>query len=442
MISRVVLIKTNRNMRAPMKSLLTSQKFTSDFQSMIQIVFWNSFGFMFYMFIIPYLTSQYFNISGTEIGLVIAAQPFARLITTPIVGYLTDKTSKKRLVLIGGLGRTISYSIMFLSVIFNSIWGFVAGIFVQGLIVGFFWPPYNSLIAQKSSKYYRAEAYGKRSGMIGKGSFVGAIISYGIFNFGSIYFPNQIWISMSPFLIFAVLNAFAGVKFYLNVDESIVFQESEDLAEPNPKSQRSNSPQIFKKWFWIGLIFFVTASLIATMNTLIGMPFVQLYLFEITAQSTEIIMAVMYASQILSLLLSPVFGEYIDKIKPWVGITLFGLIGALQTFIFLQVKSLWALTLILILDYSIARASTLVIENFSSRVSAKHRGKIFGLNEWMKLVGWIIGPIIGGVAWDSISHQAPFIISIGVELFLIPIYLIGIYFLGRVVSEKLQTAKN
>ncbi|MHA1610434.1 MAG: MFS transporter [Promethearchaeota archaeon] len=425
-----------------MKSIPTSQKFTSDFQSMIKIVYWNSFGFMFYMFIIPYLTSQYFVISGTEIGLVIAAQPFARLITTPIVGYLTDRTSKKRLVLIGSLGRTISYTIMFLSVIFNSIWGFASGIFIQGLIVGFFWPPYNSLIAQKSSKYYRAEAYGKRSGMIGKGSFVGAIISYGIFNLGEIFFPNQIWISMSPFIIFALINAYAGIKFYLNVDESIHFQESENNNGPNSDPRTKISPNLMKKWFWIGIIFFVTASLISTMNTMIGMPFIQLYLFEITSQSTEIIMAVMYASQILSLLLSPLFGEYIDKIKPWVGITLFSLIGAIQTYIFLQLKSLWALTIILIIDYSIARASTLVIENFSSRVSSKHRGKIFGLNEWMKLVGWILGPIIGGVAWDSISHQAPFIISIGVELFLIPIYLIGIYFLGRVVSEKIQTAKN
>lgn len=426
-----------------MTAIPTSQKFTHDFQAMIKIVYWNSYGFMFYMFIIPFLTSQYFQISGTQIGLVIAAQPVARLITTPLVGYLTDKTSKKFLVLIGSFGRTVSYSIMFFTAIFHSVIGFAIGIFVQGLLVGFFWPPYNALIAQKSSKYYRAEAYGKRSGMMGWGSFVGAIISYSIFNLGQHFFPAYISLALSPFLIFAVINAYAGLKFYKEVDESIMFQGPEDAETIPNSSLQSQNVRVSQKspithLFWIGLGVFVFASLISAMNTQISVPFIQLYLFEITNQSTEIIMAIIYGSQILSLLLSPLLGKYIDSLKPKVGITIFSLIGALQTYIFIQLQSILGLSLILVLDYSISRASSLVIENYTSRVSQVHRGKVMGLNELMKLGGWIIGPIIGGYAWDTIGHTMPFIISIFIELLLIPVYILGIVLLQHFLSEKIE----
>ena len=44
-------------------------KITPDFIPMIRIVFWNSLGFFFFQFLIPYVTAQLLEASGTEMGL-------------------------------------------------------------------------------------------------------------------------------------------------------------------------------------------------------------------------------------------------------------------------------------------------------------------------------------------------------------------------------------
>ncbi len=116
----------------PLKQSQNHLHTTKDFRQMIRIIFWNSFGFMFYGFMIPYVSSEYFTVNASIIGILIAAQPFGRLLITPLVGYLTDKISKKLLVMIGSFGRTISYTIFYFSIIFRSVVGFGVGIFVQG----------------------------------------------------------------------------------------------------------------------------------------------------------------------------------------------------------------------------------------------------------------------------------------------------------------------
>ena len=57
---------------------------------------------------------------------------------------------------------------------------------------------------------------------------------------------------------------------------------------------------------------------------------------------------------------------------------------------------------------------------------------------WFKLLGGVLGPIAGGLAWDSLGISFPFILSIFLELFLIPIYLIAIKYLKKHMAEKLE----
>jgi MFS family permease len=82
--------------------------------------------------------------------------------------------------------------------------------------------------------------------------------------------------------------------------------------------------------------------------------------------------------------------------------------------------------------------SGFVFINFISRISIKHRGKIFGIISALESVGFVIGPIIGGLVWDTISTITPFIISIIVEWSLIPFFAFGIYILNPKVVEVLE----
>ena len=95
-------------------------------------------------------------------------------------------------------------------------------------------------------------------------------------------------------------------------------------------------------------------------------------------------------------------------------------------------------SMILLLDSTFAWAGSLVLQNVLSRISKGHRGKIFGVSRWMSFFGAIIGPIIVGFALAQIGFTAPFIISIFVELSVIPLYIIAIKLLKPYMAEKID----
>ena len=91
---------------------------------------------------------------------------------------------------------------------------------------------------------------------------------------------------------------------------------------------------------------------------------------------------------------------------------------------------------LLIVDNTIMMTVNFVFINFLSRVSIKNRGKIFGLVAVLESIGMIIGPLLGGIVWDTVSKFAPFIISVMVEWALIPLFIIGIYILSPHIVES------
>ena len=81
----------------------------------------------------------------------------------------------------------------------NSLIGLGIGTFTLGFMAGFFWIPYDTLIAQKSHKDNRSNAYGKRDSAIGKGMFIGTALGFSIFGWGVGYIPDN------PFVIYLAI---------------------------------------------------------------------------------------------------------------------------------------------------------------------------------------------------------------------------------------------
>ena len=82
-----------------------------------------------------------------------------------------------------------------------------------------------------------------------------------------------------------------------------------------------------------------------------------------------------------------------------------------------------------------------VFINILSRTSIKHRGKIFGLITLLESIGMIIGPVLGGIVWETFSPEAPFIISIIVEWSLISFFIVGIWILNPYLVESIEDQK-
>lgn len=434
---------------------------------MNNIVFWNSLGFFLYTFLLRFASNQLLDASGTETGLIFSAQTFGGLLMSPLVGYLTDRMSKKKLVLIGALGRGFSYIFLYIGLGTNNLIIFGVGVFILGMAVVYFWTPLNALIAQKTFKTVRSTAFGKQAGMLGKGNLIGAIFTiiyyYGMTNL----FPGNVWILFMPLILFCGFNIFAGIRFYRKVDEDITFdsylqsQNRMDLLdvpvnensvflegenEPNVQNgERILTPTLSRKSksYIFGIIFLMLSFTVAAINQSIAAPFLQIYISETFFPNQDAfevglsIMLIYLPSEVLAQLFAPKMGEIGDKIHPGIAITFICGFGSIITWLLINISSVPWFIFILLIDTSLAWANSLVLSNLMSRISKNNRGKIFSVRQWVSLFGAALGPIIGGIAWEQWNHKAPFIISIFVELSLIPLYWLAIKSLEPFMEEKI-----
>ncbi|MBY9016133.1 MAG: MFS transporter [Candidatus Lokiarchaeota archaeon] len=426
-------------------------KMTPDFIPMIRIIFWNSMGFFFFSFLIPYVTIQLLGVSKTELGIAFSIQTIGGLLSAPIVGYLTDRVSRKILILIGSFGRAACYILMYIGILLSSLLLFIAGMFVLGFFVGFFWTPLDTLISEKSNKVNRSFAFGKRAGMIGKGNFVGSVISFLIFWLVNSFIPENLFLVYCPLLIFAASNIFGGIVFHLKVDENLTFDKhvfnlfpssvepsivsKEPVISEAPLKSRNN----LAIGFFLGFSVLVIAFMTSNLNQMLAYPFFQVYLQEeLKIIDPTLIMIIYFPSQIISLLLAPKLGKIADKINPVLGVAFVSGLGAFVTWLIINTTSGYLFGLLLLFDSTFAWGGNLILQNILSRISKIHRGKVFGAAQWLSLFGAVLGPIIGGFAYDNIAPFAPFAISIFIELSVIPLYAIAIKALKPYMTEKIH----
>ncbi|MHA1320892.1 MAG: MFS transporter [Promethearchaeota archaeon] len=435
---------------------------TPDFNSMIRITFWSGLGFIFFTFIKSYVVIYFFGGSGLDLGIIMAIQPLARLFSMPLIAYLTDHSSKKRLILIGSAGRTIAYFFYWFSLVIHNLYLFGAGTFIQGLLVGFFWPPFYSLISEKSFKGSRTQALATGRGkMIGYGFVIGAFISIPIFAFFNFFFPENVPLVYSPLLIFAIINLIAGHRFYLKVDETLTFEKyltslddhnfnlpvlnEIESTDAGTKEADEIKPNMF---FNVGFIFLILTILVTSISGTIYSPFVSAYLIEnlligfSEAMIPIVVMIVYFPAQVLSQLLVSKVGKLLDRISPTKSIIFINLFKSLLIWLLVFTFTPYDFATILIFLYLVSESNTYFIQAIMSRISVKHRGKMFGLNMWIDQLGRVIGPLIGGILWDSLAYSAPFIVSIFIVLALIPIFIFAIKKLSFFMVEQVERDKK
>jgi len=407
---------------------------------MINIVMFNSIGFFFLDYLIPIVASIILGATGLQIGLLFSVQVMGYMISSLFTGIITDKVkSKTRLVLLGSFGRGTAYFILYTALIFSSLIGIGIGTFSIGFFAGFFWIPFDTLIAEKSSKNHRSEAYGKRDAAMGRGTILGAVIGFSIFGFASGYtdIPFLIYLAI---LIFGISNFYGGYRFHTKVDESIKFSEQEEIEVS--KNQNNFRSSKLLGTFAFGLIFLAIVLLLANINGSLARPFFNVYIINEIISDETIAMFVYAPSGFIALILSPRIGRYVDKLHPMIGITISSVLGSLVTWFLINTTEPILFASLLTLDLTIITIGNLTFQNFLSRITIKHRGKLMGFRTVMVDFGSIIGPIFGGIVLDLMGLKAPFIISIFVELSLIPFYILSVYFMKGHLREKYEVSEH
>jgi len=178
--------------------------------------------------------------------------------------------------------------------------------------------------------------------------------------------------------------------------------------------------------------------LLASINGSLVRPFYNVYIINEIISDETLAMFVYAPSGFISLFLSPKIGQYVDKLHPMIGITISSVLGSLVTWLLINTTDPFLFASLLTLDLTIITIGHLTFQNFLSRITIKHRGKLMGFRTVMVDFGSIIGPIFGGIVLDLMGLKAPFIISIIVELSLIPFYILSVYFMKGHLKEKYE----
>jgi MFS family permease len=192
----------------------------------------------------------------------------------------------------------------------------------------------------------------------------------------------------------------------------------------------------------IGIIFLMSVLFLGSVNGSIAKPFLNIYLLENIESNVNLVVWAYLPAGILATLFAPKLGAIVDKLLPSVGITITSLLGALVTWFLINSGNIWIFAALLLVDLTIVISASLIFQNLVSRITIEHRGKILGFGEFFAFFGAVFGPILGGIAWDFIGPQFPFIISIFVELSLIPLYLAVVYLLLPHIAESYEENKN
>jgi len=428
------------------ESVPDHQKFTSDFNSVIFIVLWNSLGFFFIEFIMTYYIYWVLNYPIYQVGLFFSFITFGALISSLFIGYLTDRYSKRILVMIGSFGRGISYFGLYISVIMESLVGMYISAFVLGLGAHIFWNPLDSIISEKSSKYHRSSAFGKRRFALGMGMLIGTLVGFTIFSLANVITPSNTFLIYGAIPIFGISNFYAGIQFSRKVDEEkkFVYSESDNDTPLEPKldSSINSSKKSSDFIYFFGIIILFSGFLLSAINYGLYRPYIQTYVLKYINSNAELVAAFYLPTALIGALIAPKLGTLADKINTYLAIGIASLLGGIVTWLIINSGNLVFFGILLVVDNTIMLTVSFVFINFLSRVTVKHRGKIFGLITIFESIGMIIGPVLGGLVWQIISPQAPFIISIIVEWSLISFFIIGIWILNPHLVESIENKKK
>ena len=427
------------------QAIPSHHKYSPDFNSVIFIVLWNSLGFFFIEFSMNYYIRYVLNYLPYNVGLFFSFITLGGLISSSFIGFLTDRYSKRILVMIGSFGRGISYFGLYISVIAESLIGMYVSAFVLGLGANMFWNPLDTIISEKSSKYHRSSAFGKRRFALGMGMLIGTVLGFIIFGLADAITPGNAFFLYGAIPIFGIANFIAGIQFSRKVDEKKKFVYPEINPNSLIESELENSTISKKKSsnrvFILGIIILLSGFFLTAINSGFYRPYIQLYVLDFINHDPVSVAVFYFPATLLGAIIAPKLGTLADRVNTYYAVTIASILGGLVTWLIINSGNLWFFAFLLVIDNTIMLTVSFVFINFLSRVSVKHRGKLFSVIALFESIGNIIGPFFGGIMY-YINPQAPFIISIIVEWSLISFFIFGMWILNPYLVESKEIKKK
>jgi DHA1 family multidrug resistance protein-like MFS transporter len=350
-------------------------------------------GFGLVMPIIPFYMEQ-LGAGGTELGLLVASYAVMRLIFGPIWGRLSDRVGRKPVLSIGVLGYGITMVGFGLA---TELWMMFAARILSGVLSSATSPTTMAYISDSTSEEDRSGGMGILGAAAGVGTIFGPAL-------GGLLAQSSL---STPFFFAAGLSVLALVLIFSLLPESLEKEKrhSPDSAE-SPLDLRAWGEALFSP-VWPMLVM----AFIATAGMMIFYGILGLYALERFGLGTE---GVGVIFTILGLVTAAGQGLLVGPLTKRLGDLKVIRIGFLSSGLGL-VAVMWAnsyTTLLLSIGFFSLCNAVLIpaITSLTSKRAILSQGVTMGMSNSFISLGRILGPSLGGPAFD-LDWNLPFLIG-------------------------------
>lgn len=326
------------------------------------------------------------HITGSTVGLLVAAFSLTQLLFSPYAGRLSDSLGRKKIIVAGMIVFALSEWIFGIAV--SPVLLFLARM-LGGVGAALIMPAVMAYAADVTSNEERAKGMGLINAAITTGFIIGPGIGGYLAEFGI----------RVPFFAAAVAGAVAAVITLFILPESRTAEQrasaGADLAEKQSLlTQLLNSGK--ERYFFNLIIVFVLAFGLANYETVFGL-FVD-HKFGFTP--TDIAFIITFGSISGAVVQLTIFGWILNRFGERRVIAICLLIAGLFVTLTLFVSSYWlivAVTFIVFLSIDILRPA---VGTQLSKMAGEQQGYVAGLNSAYTSLGNIAGPIVAGALFD------------------------------------------
>lgn len=346
--------------------------------------------------IIPILPAylESINQGGTAAGLFIAIFAGAQFLFSPIAGKWTDQYGRRKMIIYGLAGLTLSMFIFYAS---NSIWVLYASRAVGGIGCAMLVPAIFAYIADITTMEQRAKGNSLVSAAMSLGIVVGPGIGGFLAEFGLKF----------PILISALVSLVSVLFSVLLLKESQTVTNG-DSAEMHPdESMVRKIARSVKMPYFVPLIITLVMSFgLIAYESVIG-----LYLDNQYQSSAKDIAIMVTATGVVSVIVQLfVVDRIVNRYGERSVLNVFIAVAAAGFLFSLFASSysiFFVISLFIFLSTSILRP---VLNTLISKLAGNEQGFAMGMNNAYMSIGNVIGPTLAGLLYD-VKISYPFILG-------------------------------
>ena len=350
-------------------------------------------------FFLP-IYSKSLDMNALEIAGLFSILSFTLIIIRPFIGKLIDKIGRKPVLIMAILIYSIAYLIF--SIATTTLLLYIARA-IQGVASALMGISIYAIVADTYDLNNISKGFGKVNSAKSTGIIYGCILSFLILS--KVQFFQGL---KTLFIIFALTSLFALFKVITT------FKESKNVSvhkKFNIKNYSSNTIKL--------LIIVFISSLSSSMVS----PILMIYLQDkITTDISGLALA-FFPAMVVGSLLSVKIGGISDKLGKKKSMVIAMFIEGITMIILPSLKSLllfaviWTISSIGGILYNLAESGLYTELNTSN-----DNGEIFGIYTLVSDLGVMIGPLIGGFLYETISKTFPFY-SNGIAVIIIAIFI-------------------